>query len=171
MTHDQLIAFEAIVASGTFRGAAERLHKSQSAVSHAIGLLEAELKISLFSREGYRPRLTPEGEVFFRETVRVLHQLRALKATAARLAADEEAEIRLAVTATLPTARLLPVLSEIGRRFPTTNLRLATEMMGGSYARLAEGHPRNPQLGARCVQQGQLARGAGAPPHQRLRRS
>ncbi len=139
MTHDQLIAFEAIVASGTFRGAAERLHKSQSAISHAIALLEAELGIRLLSRESYRPRLTPEGEVFFRETSRVLHQLRALRATATRLAANEETEIRLAVAATLPMGRLLPAVAEIGRRFPATNLRLATEVMGGPYARLAEG--------------------------------
>ncbi len=139
MTHDQLVAFEAIVANGTFRGAAERLNKSQSAVSHAIAALEAELGISLLSREGYRPRLTPEGEVFFRETSRVLHQFRALRATAVRLAAAEEPELRLAITATLPMTRLLPVLAEIGRRFPATSLRLATETMGGPYGRLTEG--------------------------------
>ena len=40
MKHDQLLALEAIVSTGTFRGAAERLHKSQSAVSHTIRQLE-----------------------------------------------------------------------------------------------------------------------------------
>ena len=78
MTLDQLVALDAIIATGTFRAAADRLHKAQSAVSHQIRKLEAELNFDLFSRDEYRPRLTPEGEVFFRETARVLEQVRRL---------------------------------------------------------------------------------------------
>jgi len=36
MTLNQLLALDAIVATGTFRAAAERLNKAQSAVSHQI---------------------------------------------------------------------------------------------------------------------------------------
>ncbi|MBY6067838.1 LysR family transcriptional regulator [Leisingera aquaemixtae] len=139
MKHDQLLAFEAIVLTGTFRQAAERLHKSQSAVSHAIRLLEEELELTLFSRDEYRPRLTAEGEVFYREATRVLGQMRALQATAARLRAREEAELCLAVTATLPLDILLPVLERTGQAYPATHIRLSTEMMGGPIARLMEG--------------------------------
>ena len=123
-----------------FRKAAERLNKSQSAVSHAIRQLEDELELKLFSRDGYRPKLTAQGEVFFRETSRALAQMQALGEIAARLRAREEAELRIAVTATLPLERLLPVLEEIGRRFAATHLRLSTEMMGGAIARLMEGN-------------------------------
>jgi len=139
MTYEQLRAFEAIIATGTFRKAAERLNKSQSAVSHAIRLLEEELDLPLFSRETYRPRLTPQGEVFFREAARVLAQMRELDATAARLRAREEAELRLAVSATMPLERVLPVLQDIGTSFPATHIRLATEMMGGAVLRLMDG--------------------------------
>lgn len=140
MKYDQLLAFDAIVMAGTFRKAAERLNKSQSAVSHAIRQLEDELELRLFSRDGYRPKLTAQGEVFFRETSRALAQMQALGEIAARLRAREEAELRIAVTATLPLERLLPVLEEIGRRFAATHLRLSTEMMGGAIARLMEGN-------------------------------
>lgn len=139
MKHDQLLAFEAIVLTGTFRQAAERLHKSQSAVSHAIRLLEEELELTLFSRDAYRPRLTAEGEVFYREATRVLAQMRELQATAARLRAREEAELCLAVTATLPLDILLPVMERTGAAYPATHIRLSTEMMGGPVARLMEG--------------------------------
>ncbi|MFU1682300.1 LysR family transcriptional regulator [Phaeobacter piscinae] len=64
MKHDQLIALDAIVSTGTFRGAAERLHKSQSAISHTIRQLEDQLELELFSREAYRPVLTPAGKYF-----------------------------------------------------------------------------------------------------------
>ncbi len=139
MKHDQLIALEAIISTGTFRGAAERLNKSQSAISHAIRQLEEELDIALLSRETYRPSLTPAGEVFFREALRVLQQMRGLRATAARLRAEEEPEIRLAVSATMDLDPLLPALAEIGLEHPATHIRLAMEMMGGPLARLMEG--------------------------------
>lgn len=139
MKHSQLLALDAIVTTGTFRGAAERLHKSQSAISHTIRQLEDELDLKLLSRDAYRPDLTAEGRVFYREASRVLTQMRELDATAARLRAREEPEFRLAVSATLPLDLLLPMLGELGNRFPATQLRLSTEMMGGAIARLIEG--------------------------------
>ncbi|MBY5978567.1 LysR family transcriptional regulator [Phaeobacter italicus] len=139
MKHDQLLALEAIVSTGTFRGAAERLHKSQSAVSHTIRQLEEELELELFSREAYRPALTPAGEIFYREASRVLRQMQGLRSTAARLRAREEPELTVAVSATMDLAPLLPVLADTGRCHPATHLRLRMEMMGGPIARLMEG--------------------------------
>ena len=139
MKHDQLIALEAIVSTGTFRGAAERLHKSQSAISHTIRQLEDELELELFSREAYRPSLTPAGEIFYREASRVLRQMQGLKTTAARLRAREEPELNIAVSATMDLDAFLPALADTGRRHPATHLRLRMEMMGGPIARLMEG--------------------------------
>lgn len=139
MKHHQLLALDAIVSTGTFRGAADRLNKSQSAVSHMIRQLEDELDLKLLSRDAYRPTLTAEGRVFYREASRVLTQMWELGATAARLRAREEPEFRLAVSATLPLEVLLPMLADLGRTFPATHLRLSTEMMGGPIARLIEG--------------------------------
>lgn len=139
MKYSQLLALDAIVTTGTFRGAAERLHKSQSAISHTIRQLEDELDLRLLSRDAYRPTLTAEGRVFYREATRVLTQVRELDATATRLKAREEPELRLAVSATLPLELLLPMLGNLGIRFPATHLRLSTEMMGGAIARLREG--------------------------------
>jgi len=139
MKHDQLIALDAIVSTGTFRGAAERLNKSQSAISHTIRQLEEELELELFSREAYRPSLTPAGKIFYREASRVLRQMQGLRTTASRLRAREEPELTLAVSATMDLPPLLPALAETGRRHPATHLRLRMEMMGGPIARLMEG--------------------------------
>ena len=139
MTLDQLVALEAIVATGTFRAAADRLHKAQSAVSHQIRKLEAELGFDLFSRDGYRPRLTSEGEVFFRETARVLEQVRSLKSVAAGMRGAQEPMVSIAMTATMSLDPILNILGEIGRAYPETHIRVATEMMGGPLARLMEG--------------------------------
>ena len=76
MTYEQLVVLHAIVTEGTFRGAAERLNKSQSAVSHMLKKLETEVEIILLSREEYRPTLTPEGKVFYRQATRVMQQMK-----------------------------------------------------------------------------------------------
>lgn len=139
MTLDQLVALDAIVASGTFRGAADRLHKAQSAISHQIKKLEDELGFELFLRDAYRPRLSPEGEVFFREATRVLEQVHGLKAVAAGLRSEQEPVISVVITATMSLDPILSILGNVGTAFPGTHLRLVTEMMGGPLARLMEG--------------------------------
>ncbi|MGI9410203.1 MAG: LysR family transcriptional regulator [Hyphomicrobiaceae bacterium] len=138
MTLDQLVALDAIVAIGTFRGAAERLNKAQSAVSHQIRKLEDELQFALFSRDEYRPRLTAEGEVFFREATRVLEQVRTLQTTALGLRSAQEPIVRIALTATMSIAPILDLLGRIGRTYPSTHIRVSTEMMGGPLARLMQ---------------------------------
>jgi DNA-binding transcriptional LysR family regulator len=139
MTLDQLIALDAIVATGTFRAAADRLNKAQSAVSHQIRKLEAELGFDLLSRETYRPNLTLEGEVFFRETARVLEQVRRLKSTAAGLRSEQEPVVNVAISATMSLAPILNVLGRVKEAYPSTHINVATEMMGGPLARLMAG--------------------------------
>ena len=139
MTLDQLIALDAIVATGTFRAAAERLNKAQSAVSHQIRKLEAELEFDLFSRDSYRPRLTSEGEIFFRETSRVLEQMRSLKSVASGLRNAQEPVISIAITATMSLDPVLELLGSIRQSYPGTNIQVASEMMGGPLARLIDG--------------------------------
>ncbi|MEM7240301.1 MAG: LysR family transcriptional regulator [Pseudomonadota bacterium] len=139
MTLDQLRALDAIVATGTFRGAADRLNKAQSAVSHQIRKLEDQLRFDLFSRDEYRPRLTAEGEVFFRESSRVLEQVRALEATAVGLRREQEPVVRIAITATMSLDPILSLLGRIGRSYPSTHICVAAEMMGGPLARLMDG--------------------------------
>lgn len=139
MTLDQLLSMDAIVATGTFRGASERVNKAQSAISHQIRKLEEELQFRLFSRDSYRPTLTSEGEVFYREAVRVLDQVRALKSTAHGLRSSQEPVVRIAMTATMSISPFLKLFGEIGDRYPSTQIRVAAEMMGGPLARLMGG--------------------------------
>ena len=139
MTLDQLLALDAIVSAGTFRGAAEKLNKAQSAISHQIRKLEDELQFDLFSRETYRPELTSEGTVFYRETARVLESFRALKSTATSLRSAQEPVVRIAITATMAFDPVLKLLGEVGAKYPSTHIRVDAEMMGGPLARLMEG--------------------------------
>lgn len=139
LTYEQLVVLQAIVSEGTFRGAAVRLSKSQSAISHMLKKLELEIDIVLLSREEYRPSLTSAGEVFYRQALRVIQQMQQLKSAAKNLNAKQEAEIFLAVTATYPLKPLLAVIGSITGDYPTTHIRLSGESMGGPLEKLLRG--------------------------------
>jgi DNA-binding transcriptional LysR family regulator len=59
---DQLRSFLAIVDTGSFTRAAERVNKTQSAVSMHIRRLEEQLGVALFIKQGRGARLSEEGE-------------------------------------------------------------------------------------------------------------
>src|SRR6202042_531774 len=59
---DQLRSFLAIVDTGSFTRAAERVNKTQSAVSMHIRRLEEQLDRALFLKQGRGTRLSIDGE-------------------------------------------------------------------------------------------------------------
>src|SRR5882762_11886549 len=59
---DQLRSFVAIVDTGSFTRAAERVNKTQSAVSMHVRRLEEQLGRPLFAKVGRGVRLTEDGE-------------------------------------------------------------------------------------------------------------
>ena len=78
-------AFEAAARTGSFRDAANELHLTPSAVSHAIRKLEATLRTVLFERTARSVRLTPAGENLMRHAGAAFDQLRrGLEEVAAR---------------------------------------------------------------------------------------
>jgi DNA-binding transcriptional LysR family regulator len=72
----QLEIIRAIAEAGSFTGAGERLHVSQSAISRQILLLEDELSEAVFLRVGRRIRITPAGEALLQLSYRVFQDLK-----------------------------------------------------------------------------------------------
>ncbi|MFD2265158.1 LysR substrate-binding domain-containing protein [Lacibacterium aquatile] len=85
---DLLRTFLAIVEDGSFRAAAERVGRTQSAVSMQIARLEEAAGHALFTRERPWPRLTPKGELLLGYARRLLalqeEAVTALSGTTAR---------------------------------------------------------------------------------------
>ncbi len=139
MTYDQLRALDAIVQCGSFRAASEKLHLSQPAVSIAVKKLEDEFDLTLFSRDQYRPSLTPEGRVFYLDARRVLFQTEALEKLGKRLSVGNEPEIRIALSLICPFDELLSEFKSFGAENPHTQISLSVEYLGGATERLLDG--------------------------------
>ncbi|WP_026312789.1 LysR substrate-binding domain-containing protein [Bradyrhizobium huanghuaihaiense] len=69
-------AFEAAARTGSFRDAANELHLTPSAVSHAIRKLESAMSTTLFERSARAVRLTPAGENLMRHAGAAFDNLR-----------------------------------------------------------------------------------------------
>ena len=138
MTYEQIRVLHAIVTEGSFRAAAEKLFKSQPAVSNMIKNLEHELEIQLLSREKYRPVLTEEGAIFYEKALQVLEQMNELAGLAKRLSKHEESIVSIAVNAVCPLRAVLHTLKEVQSRYIATQIKLSSEQMGGAMERLFE---------------------------------
>lgn len=71
----QLRYFSTIVQEGQITRAAKKLHMAQPPLSHQLRLLEEELGVTLFARNGRKLELTQPGEVLYKHAQNLLKQL------------------------------------------------------------------------------------------------
>ena len=105
--------------------AAEALYTSQPGVSKQIRLLESELGMRLFVRQGKRlESLTPSGERVAEHAARILKEVDGIKTVATELRGESRGSIRLATTHTQARYVLPPVIDRFRRDFPEVDFHL-----------------------------------------------
>lgn len=139
MTLEQILTIEAIVKEGSFKAAADYLHKSQPSISMAIKKLEEEYQLNLFSRDEYRPSLTAEGKVFYEKAKLLIREYRELEALAHQMSKGVEGEIRVSIDAVSPVSVILKFLKAFFAKHPGTRLELKFEVLSGTVERLIDG--------------------------------
>src|SRR5262245_21103512 len=138
LTLDQMRAFAAVAEAGSFRAAAGRLSRVQSAVSHAIGNLEAEVGVALFDRSGHRPTLTPEGRAMLGEVRAILLKVDSMRARARGLGEGVELRLVIALDPQFPLGLAAAALKDLHDAYPPVSVQLQTTPLGESIAALRE---------------------------------
>ncbi len=132
--------FDAIAETQNFTRAAERLHVTQSTLSHQIKQLEEELGLVLFDRSHKKVALTEAGEMLRSHLMPALQQIdRGLQALS-HPAEALSGEIRIAATHSFNT-RLVPLcVSSFLSHHP--GIKVSVEELSASLIakRLASGH-------------------------------
>lgn len=131
-TLEQWRAFVAVAEAGGHARAAQRLHRSQSAVSHALAQLQQRLGVALFRRQGRRAVLTQAGAVLLEHARALLDEARRVEAGAEALAAGGQARLTLVADIVFPTWRLHECLAALGRSHPETRIDLVEAVLGGT---------------------------------------
>lgn len=134
---DLLHTFVAIVESGSFTGAAKRVHRTQSAVSMQVRRLEELLGRRLFERSGRTIKLTADGEVFFDQARRILRAYQEALGTFNQT--PLEGELTVGLPDDYAMSFLPRILARFAPAYPAIRLNIVCEPSRRLASRIADG--------------------------------
>lgn len=120
----QLLALVAVAEAKNFSEAALRLEISQSAVSHAIASLEAELGVVLFYRGRHGAHLTPLGERIKVHATQALRLVNAIEKEADLEKGLQSGIVRVACFRSVATHILPTAIAKFHSVFPDINVKI-----------------------------------------------
>jgi len=116
--------FTAVVECKGYREASRRLHIAQPSISEAVSDLEGELGLKLFSRTHRNARLTPEGEIFYVDAVRILQQAETAILTAKRAAQGKVGRLSIGFIGSATLSFLPDLIRRYKLEYPNVKLAL-----------------------------------------------
>jgi LysR family cyn operon transcriptional activator len=132
--------FDAVAETLNFTRAAERLHVTQSTLSHQIKQLEEELGVVLFDRSGKHVRMTEAGEVLRSHMMPALEQidlgLQALRGPGEAITGS----IRLGTTPSFNTQMVPQCVATLLNAYPGIQVNVEELAAGQILKRLRSGH-------------------------------
>lgn len=139
ITLEQWRALIAVVDAGGYAQAAEKLCKSQSAVSYAVQKIETQLNIKVFTIQGRKAVLTPTGQMLYRRALALVDEANELERAAHNLSAGWEAVITVVAEILFPVELLLSSLARFGQESPNTRIEVIESVLGGTSEALISG--------------------------------
>ncbi|WP_163849558.1 LysR family transcriptional regulator [Pseudooceanicola aestuarii] len=139
MKLDQLNVLRAVVEARSVKVAAQRLNRTQPAVSQALKALEFQTGTELFDRSGYRLELTAVGRRVYLQSLRVLAEAEDLAQLVRDFDRGQEETITLAVDAGTDPGLVTPILAQIQALYPETRMVLRAEMLSGGLGAVKSG--------------------------------
>jgi LysR family transcriptional regulator for metE and metH len=130
---------QTVADAGTLTAAAEKLHLSQSALSHQLRDLETELGITVFYRSARRMTLTQAGKRLLEAACRVLCEIEKAETEIRRINTGEGGRLRL-VTACYTCYHWLPgILKKFRSIYPGVEIAINVAATADPYAHLLSG--------------------------------
>lgn len=113
-----LEAFVRIAEHGSFQRAADALHLSQTALSHRLRKLEADLGTALLIRSSREVSLTPAGQELLPDAQRLLKELADRYAAVRGRGRNEARRVTFACVPTIAHAWMPPILTAFAAEHP-----------------------------------------------------
>ncbi len=135
MTIRQLEIFTAIVETGRFTTAAQKMYVAQPSVSQQIRLLEEELGERLFVRlKNRKVHLTEAGRLLHAHAEAILRQCQVARMEIAALTKEPTEQIRIGIGGHQLTSMLPPALSAFHGKYP----KICVDVMNGTSPQIIE---------------------------------
>src|ERR1700761_1746149 len=139
VTINQLRAFVAVCDQGSFSGAARKLRRAQSAISHAVKALENAFDVELFERNTRQATLTPAGRSLLPDARAVISRTEEMKTRAVSIAGAGVPQLSIAVDTYYPRRLLVESLRILQTDYPTVAIDLRMTTMQGGERLILEG--------------------------------
>jgi len=116
--------FSAVVDSGSFSKAAERLNISTTAASKHVSDLERHLQAHLLLRSTRRLTVTAQGREYFERSQQILAQLDEADAMAAETALTPSGFMRISLPVSFGIRYIAPLIRQFSERYPQVHLEV-----------------------------------------------
>ena len=130
----------ALADCGTLSRAAERVHLTQSALSHQLRWLESHYQTPIVTRSGRALRLTRAGERLVALGRELVAEIQAAERDIAALSDKPSAALRIALECHTCFDWLLPVMHVFRKDWPTVQLDLVSGFHSNPIELLDDGH-------------------------------
>lgn len=122
MKIEKLYYFESAARQKSFTKAASECLVAQPAISHSIKSLESELGFDVFVRDKKNISLTPQGEVFYNDVVKILDKYDKAVKKARDFSNYINKKIIIGLYGFSATIPMVPILKEFKQNFPEVEL-------------------------------------------------
>ncbi len=126
-TIEELLAFRAVVDTGSITAAAEQLGQTVSGVSRALGRLEKKLATTLLRRTTRRLELTEEGQTFLARTRAILDAMDEAEDELLTRRQQPAGLLRVNAASPFMLHAVVPLVPEFSALFPKIQLELNTD--------------------------------------------
>src|SRR5258706_9986549 len=135
---DDLRALVEFAKAGSIAGAADRLHRTPSAITRQMQRLEAALGAELLDRSVKPPRLNSLGSRVLEQARDLLQRAEALKSLASR-DAEPHGLLRIGLAHPLAEGTLVESIRALTEKYPKVRLRLLSDLTSELFNRLLAG--------------------------------
>lgn len=133
-----LRTLQALAETGSVSAAAEKLHLTQSALSHQIKQLEQQLGFRLFQRKSNPLTFTPAGQILLNTAREVLPRLQQAEAMLRGLATGEQGRLYVGVECHTCFEWLMPVVRDFQQVWPGVDLDIIPSLTQSALTLLGE---------------------------------
>ncbi|NMZ33213.1 LysR family transcriptional regulator [Pseudomonas proteolytica] len=123
---DRFETFKTVVEAGSLTAAADRLGQTRAVVSFNLKRLEAELGVTLLTRNTRQLALTDAGERFYLRCTRMLEEAQLAVEEARSEHTQLKGTLRITTTVEYALAVVVPAVEAFGRLHPDLNVHLST---------------------------------------------
>ncbi len=128
-----IVLIDEVDKTGSFSGAANRLHRTRSAITQHVQKLESHLGFRIFDRSSYRPHLTPEGKLFLERGRPLLRNFHRFSSEVQHIQQGWESEFSIAVDDVIGAESLFFLIEAFRKIAPQVTIRLHREVLNGCW--------------------------------------